>query len=74
MGSEALPDWALLALEKRTRLLESALRKAQNISIIFFSFDKNSDIANFKLEILILSFFTKFLIFNITEFKYKAEH
>jgi hypothetical protein len=25
MGSEALPDWALLALEKRARLLESAL-------------------------------------------------
>ena len=25
MGSESLPEWALLALEKRARLLESAL-------------------------------------------------
>ena len=25
MGSESLPDWALLALEKRARLLENAL-------------------------------------------------
>lgn len=29
MGSEALPDWALLALEKRARLLENALRHTE---------------------------------------------